>query len=132
MQGNDFDQKREHPRINTCIPAIIGAYSSSFKGMILNLSCGGAQCVLEEFLPLKTKILITFKLPISQFDCPQIRLKGIVVRIDHSTKTNAYDNYKFAVQFSEVPPNVTKLIDDYITEKKKTDENQIKDLMKDK
>lgn len=131
-QDNDFEQRREHQRINTCIPVVISAYYSSFKGMILNLSCGGIQCVSEEFLPLKSKVQVTFRLPINQFESQQIRLPGIVIRMDHSTKINAYDNYKFAVQFNEVPLNEKKIIEDYITERKKTDDNQLKDLMKGK
>ena len=129
-ENNDFEQRREHQRINTCIPVIISAYYNSLKGMILNLSCGGAHCMLEEFLPLKTKVQITFKLPINKFESQQLRLQGTVIRIDHSTKTNEYDSYKFAVQFSEVHPDQKKIIEDYIAEKKKNDDNQLKDFMK--
>ncbi|MCF6148237.1 MAG: PilZ domain-containing protein [Candidatus Kuenenia sp.] len=127
-QDNNSEQRREHQRITTCIPVIISAFYSSFKGMILNLSCGGVQCVLEEFLPLKTKVQVAFKLPINQFESQQIRLQGIVIRFDQSSKTNAYDNYKFAVQFSEVSPNEKKIIEDYIAERKKTSDNQLKDI----
>ncbi|MBZ0191564.1 hypothetical protein KsCSTR_38260 [Candidatus Kuenenia stuttgartiensis] len=129
-ENNDFEQRREHQRINTCILVIISAYYNSLEGMILNLSCGGAHCVLEEFLPLKTKVQIAFKLPMSTFESHQLRLQGTAIRIDHSTKTNAYDSYKFAVQFGEVPPYERKIIEDYIAEKKKNDDNQLKDFMR--
>jgi hypothetical protein len=57
-------EKRKHPRIDQHLPVRIVANGYDFLTTTQNISCLGAYCRLEKYIPPFTKIALRLALPV--------------------------------------------------------------------
>lgn len=106
-------ERRLYPRIERNLPLEILANGYDFVTKTLNLSCVGAYCRVDKYIPPFTKITIKLMLPIvsNRQDCV-VECKGVVVR----TEDEKQGGFNIAIFFNEINGNQKKKISQYISQ----------------
>lgn len=81
-----------------------------------NISCIGAYCNVDSYIPILTKLNITLLLPKGpKSKRPKhITCQGTVVRIEHSNDPLENNKYNIAIYFNEISKSDMKIIDEYV------------------
>lgn len=100
-------ERRLHPRLSHELPVYIAANGYDFTTTTQNISCTGAYCRINKYVPPFTKIAIKMSLPSSEVEC-----KGVIVRTDDEAK----GGFNIAIFFNEIKENQKKKISQYINQ----------------
>lgn len=112
--------RREYPRFHIHIPlslAVSGdAQESSLNATALNVSENGVYCIVDHYLPMFDKVLVTFVLPEEQDNSYHLvsRCEGIVVRIEPEEEEAGCTEYQAAVYFNSLTQPERELLQSLI------------------
>ena len=107
-------ERRQCPRVDQRLPLRIVANGYDFLTTTQNISCLGAYCRLDKYIPPFTKIAVQLSLPVSasrQKDISRVECKGVVVR----SEDNSDGGFNIAIFFNEIADTQRKKISDYIS-----------------
>jgi len=109
------DERRQYPRIEQNLPFKIAADGYRFATTTENVSCVGAYCHLNKYIPPFTKIAVKLTLPIAdkgktrniEVDC-----NGVIVR----TEDEKRGGFNIAVFFNKISESQRKKIAQYVNQ----------------
>jgi len=113
MTAHKKSERRQYPRIEQRLPFKVAANGYDFATSTLNVSCVGAYCHIDKYMPPFTKVMVRLTLPISNpngnknyaFEC-----KGVVVRTEDENK----GGFNIAIFFNEIGGSQRHKISQYI------------------
>ncbi|MEW6101786.1 MAG: PilZ domain-containing protein [Candidatus Omnitrophota bacterium] len=115
MKKNRKAERRQCPRIEQSLPIKLAANGYDFSTSTENVSCTGAYCRINKYVPPFTKVLVKLSLPINsngsrkKFD---VECKGVVVRTDDESS----GGFNVAVFFNEIKEEQKKKITKYVNQ----------------
>lgn len=87
----------------------------------LNLSCGGALCVLPESLPVLTKLQVSLEVPVSSANggpsVREIHCEGVVVRRRPSSLPGQSSLFETAIFFSDLKADDRRCLAEFILQR---------------
>ncbi len=95
-------ERRRHKRVNSRLPLKLREGDYDLITETKNISCSGAYCEVNRYLPPLTKVEITLVFPKGQGETETVNCHGIVVRTDHMPYSNGTNHYCIAVYFSDI------------------------------
>ncbi len=108
-------ERRQYPRIKQVFPLKIAVDGYDFTTSTKDISCIGACCCVDKYIPPFTKIMVKLTLPIMTNDgnnsC-NVECKGVVVRTDDENN----GGFNIAIFFNEIKDNQRKKISQYISQ----------------
>ncbi|MDD5156104.1 MAG: PilZ domain-containing protein [Candidatus Omnitrophica bacterium] len=108
-------ERRQHPRIEQKLPVNVAANGYGFATETKNISCLGAYCHIDKYIPPFTKVAVKLKLPVmrnaSERDS-DVECKGVVVRTEDETK----GGFNIAIFFNEIRDAQRNKISRYISQ----------------
>ncbi|MDD5156417.1 MAG: PilZ domain-containing protein [Candidatus Omnitrophica bacterium] len=108
-------ERRLHPRIDHALPIKIAANGYNFSTSTENVSCVGAYCHLDKYIPPFTRIAVKVVLPVTSAGKKRnidVECKGVIVRSIDENK----GGYNVAVFFNGIQENQRKKIAEYISQ----------------
>ncbi|MDD5466102.1 MAG: PilZ domain-containing protein [Candidatus Omnitrophica bacterium] len=106
-------ERRLHPRLDQKLPLNLAVDGYHFSTSTRNISCVGAYCHLDKYMPPFTKISVKLSLP--DKDQPGkgtiVECRGVVVR----TEDEANGGFNLAIFFNEMRDEQRKKIARYIS-----------------
>jgi hypothetical protein len=107
-------ERRLHPRLDRNLPINVAANGYDFFTTTHNISCVGAYCHIEKYVPPFTKVKIKLNLPVpcstAKQDCG-VECHGVIVR----TEDEASGGFNVAIFFNEIRENCRQKIAQYIS-----------------
>lgn len=107
-------ERRLHPRLAHSLPLKVAANGYDFATSTENLSCLGAYCLINKYVPPFTKVMVKLDFPATdtagsgyQLDC-----KGVIVRSEDSPG----GGFNIAIFFNAIRENQRKKISQYINQ----------------
>jgi len=81
-----------------------------------NISCIGAYCSIDTYLPILTKLKITLLLPRlkSSTTAKHITCEGTIVRVERAGDPVEQSKYNVAIYFNKIAKGDMRLIDNYV------------------
>ncbi len=106
-------ERRLHPRLDQQLPLDLAVDGYDFSTTTRNISCVGAYCHLDKYMPPFTKISVKLSLPNKDQSGKNtvVECKGVVVR----TEDEADGGFNLAIFFNEVRDEQRKKIARYIS-----------------
>ena len=106
-------ERRVHPRLEHKLPLNVAVNGYDFSTSTHNLSCVGAYCHLDKYMPPFTKISVKLCLPDNEQAHKNVvvECKGVVVR----TEDEARGGFNIAIFFNQIRPEQRKKIAQYIS-----------------
>jgi hypothetical protein len=115
MFKNLKKERRLHPRIEQNLPLEIAANGYDFITSTQNVSCLGAYCHIDKYVPPFTKIAIKLNLPIATArgnkNC-SVDCHGVIVRSQDDTG----GGFNVAIFFNEIKESQRKVISQYVNQ----------------
>lgn len=115
MNGHFKQERRQHPRIEKQLPLELIANGYDFITTTQNVSCVGAYCHIDKYLPPFTKVAVKMDLPIiaggESKNC-DVECKGVVVRSEDDNK----GGFNIALFFNEIANNQQKKVSQYLSQ----------------
>lgn len=108
-------ERRQYPRVKTRLPLDLAVDGDAFSTATENVSCTGAYCHLEKYLPPFTKIAVKITLPIKVHDKIEphlIACNGVVVRTEDDTS----GGFNIAIFFNEIKESQKHKISQYLSQ----------------
>ena len=108
-------ERRQYPRIEQTLPLKIAADGYGFATSTQNVSCVGAYCHLDKYIPPFTKLAIKVTLPIAngkKKENVDVECNGVIVR----TEDVAKGGFNIAIFFNRIKDNQRKRISRYINQ----------------
>lgn len=112
MTRHHKEERRKYPRIEQRLPLKIVANGYDFVTSTQNISCVGAYCHVEKYVPPFTKIMVKLTLPIAIGNNHNVECKGVVVR----TEDEENGGFNIAVFFNEMNIHQRQKISQYINQ----------------
>lgn len=113
MQLNRSD-RREYPRVEKELPLVVSANGYDFQTTTQNVSCVGAYCCINKYVPPFTKIFIKLRLPIRSRSLDSkpldVECKGVIVRTEDSVEKG----FNIAIFFNDIKEAQKKKISQYL------------------
>ena len=103
METGIKKEKRRYPRIIRNLPLKIKHCDYDFVGQTQDISCIGAYCSINKYLPLFSIISIILLLPVREGENNKfcsIRCKGVVVRVEENNHKKS--KYNIAIYFNNL------------------------------
>jgi hypothetical protein len=115
-QKKDGRERRRFPRASKNLAIKLEDREVDFVTETKNISCIGAYCQVDTYLPILTKLKITILLPKNKgTKTPKhIVCEGSVVRIEKHADTLEANRYNIAIYFNQISKPDMKLIDQYV------------------
>ena len=110
---NNKQERRLHPRIEQSLPVKIAANGYDFATTTQNISCVGAYCTIQKYVPPFTKLSIKMAIPSREHAAAQdfnVECKGVVVR----TEDNSSGAFNIAIFFNEIKASSRQKIRHYV------------------
>ena len=108
-------ERRKHPRLEYRLPIKVAADGYGFSTSTKNISCLGAYCHIDKYIPPFTRVMIKLTLPIKtaagKKDC-LIECKGVLVRTEDEKK----GGFNIAIFFNDIQDPQRKKISQYISQ----------------
>jgi c-di-GMP-binding flagellar brake protein YcgR len=107
-------ERRRYPRLETELPLKIAADGYAFNTNTENISCVGAYCHLDKYIPPFTKIAVKIDLPVAgneRLKNNNIECKGVVVR----SEDDEIGGFNIAIFFNEIKNSQRQKISQYIS-----------------
>jgi len=107
-------ERRLHPRLNHKLPVNLAVNGYDFSTSTHNISCVGAYCHLDKYVPPFTKISVKLSLPNKDrvHKNTIVECKGVVVRSEDELK----GGFSIAIFFNELHDEQRKKIARYISQ----------------
>lgn len=108
-------ERRVHPRLDHTLPVNVAANGYDFSTVTRNISCLGAYCHIEKYIPPFTKVAVRLSLPVirrSSEEDLRVECKGVVVRTEDETD----GGFNIAIFFNEIKEPQKKKISQYINQ----------------
>jgi hypothetical protein len=109
-------ERRRYQRVCKNVAIKLKDKDVDFVTETKNISCIGAYCLIDSYLPILTKLAITLLIPRSKGakTAKHITCEGTIVRIERSPDTLEHDKYNIAIYFNSISKGDMKLIDAYV------------------
>ncbi|HAJ56208.1 MAG TPA: hypothetical protein DCL35_00370 [Candidatus Omnitrophica bacterium] len=109
-------ERRRYQRVSKNIAIKLNDKEADFVTETQNISCIGAYCQIDSYLPILTKLKITLLIPRSKSSktAKHIICEGTIVRIERTEGTLEHDKYNIAIYFNSISKGDMKLIDAYV------------------
>lgn len=107
-------ERRQYPRVEQRLPLKIAANGYDFITTTQNISCVGAYCHVDKYIPPFTKIMVKLTMPITSNegdDRCSVECKGVVVRAEDEKK----GGFNIAVFFNQINDSQRQKISQYIS-----------------
>lgn len=106
-------ERRLHPRLEQKLPLDLAVNGYDFVTSTSNISCLGAYCHLDKYMPPFTKISVKLSLPGKERSDKStiVECKGVVVRTEDETR----GGFNLAIFFNEMRDEQRKKIAQYIS-----------------
>ena len=108
-------ERRQYPRIEEKLPLKIAVNGYAFATSTQNVSCVGAYCHLDKYIPPFTKIAVKVVLPVmsgAEIKNIEVDCKGVIVR----TEDEKDGGFNIAVFFNEIKGDQRNKIAQYINQ----------------
>ncbi|MFH1888910.1 MAG: PilZ domain-containing protein [Candidatus Omnitrophota bacterium] len=108
-------ERRRYPRIDQGLPIKIAADGYDFITSTQNVSCVGAYCHLDKYIPPFTKIAVKLNLPLmseGKMKNIEVDCNGVIVRSEDETK----GGFNVAVFFNHINESQRKKIAQYVNQ----------------
>lgn len=108
-------ERRLHPRVRHGLAVKLAANGYDFISTTQNISCVGAYCRIDKYIPPFTKVLVRLALPAgagSKGKAGNVECKGVVVRTEDENE----GGFNIAIFFSEIKDSERKKISKYISQ----------------
>lgn len=108
-------ERRLYPRIEQELPLKIAANGYDFLTSTQNVSCVGAYCHLDKYVPPFTKIAVKLALPVmskGRMKNIEVDCNGVIVRTEDEKK----GGFNIAVFFNHIKENQRKKIAQYVSQ----------------
>jgi len=115
MMEYNRTERRRYPRIEKVLPIKIVADGYDFATSTQNVSCTGAYCHLDKYMPPFTKIAVRVTLPITDGDTMKtmdVECTGVIVRTEDDRK----GGFNSAIFFNGIKEHQRKKISQYINQ----------------
>jgi len=112
---NIRSERRRYPRIEKELPLKIEANGYDFVSGTQNISCVGAYCCVDKYIPPFTKIAIKITLPIGAGKTNEnsaVECKGVVVRTEDAKE----GGFNIAIFFNQINDRQRQKISQYISQ----------------
>ncbi|MCX7927976.1 MAG: PilZ domain-containing protein [Candidatus Omnitrophica bacterium] len=106
-------ERRIHPRVEKKLPINVAANGYDFVSSTHNISCVGAYCTIDKYVPPFTKVKIKLNLPIVVEGKQQnidILCNGVIVR----TEDNPDGKFNIAIFFNDIKEQPRQKIAQYV------------------
>ena len=104
-------ERRINPRLDHKLPMNMAVNGYDFSTTTHNLSCVGAYCHINKYVPPFTKISVKLSLPLDTAGKNNlIECKGVIVRSEDETK----GGFNIAIFFNEIRSEERKKLAQYI------------------
>lgn len=110
-------EHRKHPRINERLQFKLKTNHFNIVTETINLSCIGAYCQANKYIPLMTVLDIVLALPHVDKDgeFEHVECNGLVVRVEKvSFDANTRNAYNIAIYFSEIEDSEKQKIESFV------------------
>jgi c-di-GMP-binding flagellar brake protein YcgR len=108
-------ERRQYPRLEKKLPLKVVANGYDFATTTQNVSCIGAYCRVDKYIPPFTKIAVRLALPIksnnNKKDC-NVDCKGVVVRSEDEKD----GGFNIAIFFNDISDIQRRKISNYISQ----------------
>lgn len=111
--NQNITERRRYPRIKKELPVKIKTDEYDFVTQTKNLSCIGAYCYVEKYIPPMTKLSIMLLLPTEsnkEDSNEKVQCKGVVVR----TEANLPKGFNIAIFFNDISQRNKDKISQYV------------------
>jgi len=109
VNKNTGRDKRLYPRVEHNLPVKLAVNGYKFETSTQNISCIGAYCRINKYMPPFTKIMVNLALPISGKKC-NVECKGVIVRSDDDSS----GGFNIAIFFNNIAEASRKKIERYV------------------
>ena len=113
MRTPKKSERRLHPRIDRTLPINVAANGYDFSTSTHNISCVGAYCTIDKYVPPFTKVKIKLNLPIAangSTDYHDVNCQGVIVRTDDDPN----GKFNVAIFFNDIKEQPRQRIAQYI------------------
>ncbi len=116
QQNEHAQERRRFARVHKNIAIKLRDQEADFVTQTQNISCIGAYCQIDAYLPILTKLKITLLLPKSgSSKTPRhITCEGTIVRVERSNDPIETNKYNIAIYFNQISKGDMKFIDAYV------------------
>ncbi|HLD82488.1 MAG TPA: PilZ domain-containing protein [Candidatus Omnitrophota bacterium] len=114
MKAVTKKEKRLYQRINSNLPVEIEANGFDFVTTTQNISCVGAYCRIDKYIPPFTRIMVKLRLPMANQQRKsdnQVACYGVIVRTDDELE----GGFNIAVFFNEIKDSQRQKISQYLS-----------------
>lgn len=108
-------ERRQHPRLQQKLPFSVAADGYGFATETKNISCLGAYCHIDKYMPPFTKVAVKLALPVMDKEGTRdynVECKGVVVR----TEDDANGGFNIAIFFNEIKDTQRNKISRYVSQ----------------
>ncbi len=108
-------ERRANPRLEQSLPFKVAANGYDFSTTTENISCLGAYCSINKYVPPFTRVSVKLTLPIKSKESARrctIDCQGTIVRTEDKDK----DSFNIAIFFSRINNSQRKVINEYINQ----------------
>lgn len=108
-------ERRLHPRLQQKLPFKVEANGYDFSTTTENISCLGAYCSINKYVPPFTRVAVKLTLPIRSRNGEKNRTvdcQGTIVRTVDKDK----NNFNIAIFFNRINNSQRKIITEYINQ----------------
>ena len=112
-----YEEKRRHPRSKKSIDFKIETDGSTIAAKSIDLSCIGAYCQVDKYIPPMTNLKIVLALPCGDQEsgAEHVECIGAVVRVEKiPSNTNGDDKYNIAIFFNEIEESEKEKIANFL------------------
>ncbi|MBU4345788.1 MAG: PilZ domain-containing protein [Candidatus Omnitrophica bacterium] len=116
MKKRSAAERRQHPRVETSLGFNVVANGYDFITNTQNISCVGAYCHVDKYIPPFTRVAVKLALPVANNgrggeNC-DIECKGVIVR----TEDGKEGGFNIAIFFNQIQNDQRKKITEYINQ----------------
>lgn len=107
-------ERRQYPRIEQKLPLEVVADGYDFTTVTHNISCLGAYCCINKYVPPFTRVAIKLDLPTAnnRRKNSYVECKGVIVRTE-DTKSGGFN---IAIFFNQIKDNQRNIISQYVNQ----------------
>ncbi len=114
MTRRSKTERRLHPRVQYELPLKVAANGYAFETTSQNISCAGAYCRINKYIPPFTKVSIKLTLPVQNSRAQNnsdVECKGVIVR---SVDGEDSKGFNIAIFFNEIKDSQRSKISRYV------------------
>lgn len=109
-------ERRLYPRVQYGLPLKVAVNGYAFETTSQDISCVGAYCRINKYVPPFTKVSIRLSLPIKNSKSQNnsnVECKGVIVRADDKEDINGFN---IAIFFNEINDTQRNKISRYVNQ----------------